>query len=51
MKLPRSLRLFRVLVGIAPVLLTFCVGALIGYLAWRGAPTLGRSLFFGNTPV
>lgn len=51
MKRPLSLRLFRVLVGIAPVWLTLCVGALLGYLVWRGAPTLGSSLFFGNTPA
>ena len=51
MKRPFSLHLFRLAAGTAPAQLLVCVGTLIGYLAWRGAPTLRLSLFFGSTPV
>lgn len=51
MKRPVVLVLFRFAAGIAPVLLLVCVGALLGYLVWRGAPVLRLSLFFGNTPA
>lgn len=50
MRRPPGLMLMRGAAWLAAVLVPGAVFALLGYLLWRGLPTLGFELFFGRTP-
>lgn len=49
-KRPFGLLLLRFLAWPAAVLVSAAVLGLLGYILWRGLPTLGSGLFFGRTP-
>ena len=51
MKRPLSFRLLKAALPLAVLLLFLCVGGLLGFLLAKGAPALGKDLFFGETPV
>ncbi len=51
MKRPLLFRLLKTGAPFAVMLLFFCVAGLLVFLAAKGVPTLGKELFFGDTPV
>lgn len=50
MKRPAGVILLRLMAWLAALLTPPAVLALLGYVLWRGLPTLGTGLFFGHTP-
>ena len=50
-KRPFFFRLLKAGSPLAVIFVVFCIGGLLLFLSFKGAPTLGAGLFFGDTPA